>query len=64
MPSQEPQLGDKNDEVDLPSEENDGSEYSSVKMEFLFFLICRFFRSQYCNYTVNIFVALKSFVHW
>lgn len=40
MPSQEPQLGDKNDEVDLPSEENDGSEYSSVKMEFLFFLIC------------------------
>lgn len=27
MPSQEPQLDDKNDEVDLPSEETDGSEY-------------------------------------
>uniref|UniRef100_A0A8V0Z5Q9 protein kinase C n=1 Tax=Gallus gallus TaxID=9031 RepID=A0A8V0Z5Q9_CHICK len=27
MPSQEPQLGDKNDEVDLPSEENDGIPY-------------------------------------
>lgn len=40
MPSQEPQLGDKNDEVDLPSEENDGSEYSFVKLEFLFFLMC------------------------
>jgi len=40
MPSQEPQLGDKNDEVDLPSEENDGSEYSSVRLEFLFFLMC------------------------
>lgn len=27
MPSQEPQLDDKNDEVDLPSEEADGSKY-------------------------------------
>ncbi|OXB54888.1 hypothetical protein ASZ78_011836 [Callipepla squamata] len=27
MPSQEPQLDDKNDEVDLPSEENDGIPY-------------------------------------
>lgn len=27
MPSQEPRLGDKNDEADLPSEETDGSEY-------------------------------------
>lgn len=27
MPSQEPQLDDKNDEVDLPSEETDGIAY-------------------------------------
>lgn len=37
MPSQEPQLDDKNDEVDLPSEETDGSEYSLVKLEFMCF---------------------------
>lgn len=28
MPSQEPQLDDKNDEVDIPTEENDGSKCS------------------------------------
>lgn len=27
MPSQEPQLDDKNDEADIPTEENDGSKY-------------------------------------
>lgn len=41
MPSQEPQLDDKNDEVDLPSEETDGSEYFLVKLEFMCFLIWR-----------------------
>lgn len=29
MPSQEPQLDDKNEEVDVPSEETDGSKYFS-----------------------------------
>lgn len=41
MPSQEPQLDDKNDEVDLPSEETDGSEYVLVKLEFMCFPIWR-----------------------
>lgn len=41
MPSQEPQLDDKNDEVDLPSEETDGSEYFLVKLEFMHFPIWR-----------------------
>lgn len=41
MPSQEPQLDDKNDEADLPSEETDGSEYFLVKLEFTCFLMRR-----------------------
>lgn len=41
MPSQEPQLDDKNDELDLPSEETDGSEYFPLKLEFMCFLMRR-----------------------
>jgi len=41
MPSQEPQLDDKNDEVDLPSEETDGRECFLVKLEFVCFPIWR-----------------------
>lgn len=40
MPSQEPQLDDKNDDVGLPSEETDGSEYC-LKSKFLCFSIWR-----------------------
>lgn len=32
MPSQEPQLDDKNDEADVPPEDTDGSEFDSLSI--------------------------------